>query len=94
MHMHKIFCKRIIDDQVIEIDIDTTSNRQTDYMTLSWTSFIDDKKIVKEIEEDTVDTELEALRHGYINATGKDVPVRYKNNKERLENKIKEAFTK
>lgn len=94
MHMHKIFCKRIIDDQVIEIDIDNTSNRQTDYMTLSWTSFIDDKKIAKEVEEDTVDTELEALRHGYINATNKDVPVRYKNNKERLENKIKEAFTK
>lgn len=90
--MHKIFCKRISDDQVIEIDIDAVSNRQTDYMTLSWTSFVDDKPIVKKEENEVVDTELETLRHSYINATGKDVPVRYKNNKERLNNKIQEIL--
>ena len=84
--MHKIYCTRISDKQTVEIDIDTTENWKELYTTLSWTPF--DSDTTQEIKAEDTDEELEDLWHSYINATGKDVPVRYKNNKERLKNKI------
>ena len=104
--MHLINCVNKV-WQVTVIDIETEKDRQDRFCSLSYTDFRTDAPVsadffttvksgpveeLADINEVSDDSELQALRDKYEEVLGKAVPARYKNDAERLNNKINEVL--